>query len=146
MSCKTLLTKTTYDCTNILTKGKVQIDVTFLEISKDFDVALHHRLHMKHYMNGITGKTHRWIKGFLENRTQGAVNRSKYVGKIVKYSVPQDALLSPFILTLTMTLNLNSVDLFTFLLMILHIGRLASMSILDTEVDSSNPGSSMLFP
>ena len=27
-----------------------------------------------------------------------------------------------------------------------HIGRLARMSVLDTEVDSSNPGSSMLFP
>ena len=27
-----------------------------------------------------------------------------------------------------------------------HIGRLALMSVLDTEVDSSNPGSSMLFP
>ena len=27
-----------------------------------------------------------------------------------------------------------------------HIGRLARMSVLDTEVDVSNPGSSMLFP
>ena len=27
-----------------------------------------------------------------------------------------------------------------------HIGRLAIMSVLDTEVDGSNPGSSMLFP
>ena len=27
-----------------------------------------------------------------------------------------------------------------------HIGRLVRMSILDTEVDGSNPGSSMLFP
>ena len=26
-----------------------------------------------------------------------------------------------------------------------HIGRLARMSVLDTEVDGSNPGSSMLF-
>ena len=26
------------------------------------------------------------------------------------------------------------------------IGRLARMSVLDTEVDGSNPGSSMLFP
>ena len=29
---------------------------------------------------------------------------------------------------------------------IVHIGRLARMSVLDTEVDGSNPGSSMLFP
>ena len=27
-----------------------------------------------------------------------------------------------------------------------HIGRLAKMSVLDTEVDGSNPGSSMLCP
>ena len=27
-----------------------------------------------------------------------------------------------------------------------HIGRLVRMSVLDTEVDGSNPGSSMLFP
>ena len=27
-----------------------------------------------------------------------------------------------------------------------HIGRLARMLVLDTEVDGSNPGSSMLFP
>ena len=27
-----------------------------------------------------------------------------------------------------------------------HIGRLARMSVLDTEVDGSNPGSSTLFP
>ena len=27
-----------------------------------------------------------------------------------------------------------------------HIGRLARMSVWDTEVDGSNPGSSMLFP
>ena len=29
---------------------------------------------------------------------------------------------------------------------VLCIGRLARMSVLDTEVDGSNPGSSMLFP
>ena len=27
-----------------------------------------------------------------------------------------------------------------------NIGRLARMSVLDTKVDGSNPGSSMLFP
>ena len=28
----------------------------------------------------------------------------------------------------------------------IYIGRLARMSVLDTEVDGSNPGNSMLFP
>ena len=31
-------------------------------------------------------------------------------------------------------------------LLLEHIGRLARMSVLDTDVDGSNPGSSMLFP
>ena len=31
-------------------------------------------------------------------------------------------------------------------LLLEHIGRLARMSVLDTEVDGSNPGSSMLCP
>ena len=31
-------------------------------------------------------------------------------------------------------------------LLIMHIGQLVRMSVLDTEVDGSNPGSSMLFP
>ena len=34
----------------------------------------------------------------------------------------------------------------TYIIYSRHIGRLARMSVLDTEVDGSNPGSSMLFP
>ena len=42
---------------------------------------------------------------------------------------------------------LNSHNLYnTCQSLIEHIGRLARMSDLDTEVDGSNPGSSMLFP
>ena len=33
-----------------------------------------------------------------------------------------------------------------FCLVVEHIGRVARMSVLDTEVDGSNPGSSMLYP
>ena len=55
---------------NILDKGKGQIDVILLGLCQVFDDVPHHRLHMKLYIYGITGKTHRWTKDFLGNRTQ----------------------------------------------------------------------------
>ena len=73
MSCETQLIEATYDWTNIINKGKGQIDVIILNFSKAFDVVLHHRLLMKLYMYGITGKTHKWIKDFLGNRSQVVV-------------------------------------------------------------------------
>ena len=69
MPCETQLIEAAYDWTNILNKGKGQIDAILLDFSKTFDVP-HHRLLMKLYMYGITGKTHRWIKDFLGNITQ----------------------------------------------------------------------------
>ena len=89
MSCKTQLIEATYDWTNILNKGKGQIDVILLDFSKVFDVVPHHRLHMKLYIYDITGKTHRWIKHFLGNRTQEVVvNGSKYERGMVRLGVP----------------------------------------------------------
>ena len=43
MLCKTQLIQATYDWTNILSKGKGQIDVILLDFSKAFDVVPHHR-------------------------------------------------------------------------------------------------------
>ena len=73
MSCKTQLIKATYDWTNIINKGKGQIYVIFLDISKAFDVVPHHRLPMKLHMYGITAKTHGCIEDFIGNRTQEVV-------------------------------------------------------------------------
>ena len=70
MSCETQLIEATYDWTNILNKGNDQIDVIHLDFSKAFDVLPHHHLLMKHYMYGITGMMHTWIKDFLGIRTQ----------------------------------------------------------------------------
>ena len=61
MSCKTQLIEATYDWINILNKGNVQNDVILHDISKALDVVPHHRLLVKLYMYGITGKTNRWI-------------------------------------------------------------------------------------
>ena len=63
-----------YDWTNILYKGKGQIDVILPDFSKAFDVVPHHCLLMKLHMYGITGKTHGWIVDFLGNRTQEVVD------------------------------------------------------------------------
>ena len=97
-SCQTQLIDATYDWSNILNKGKDQIDVILIDFSKAFDVVPHHHLFMKHYMYGIAGKTHGWIKDFLGNRTQEVVvNGSRSQRGMVKSGVPQGTVLHPLI-------------------------------------------------
>ena len=84
------LMEAAYDWTNILNKAKGQIDVIRLDLSKDFHVVPQHRLPMKLCMHGITGKTRRWTKDYLENGTQEVViNGSKSERRMAKSGVPQ---------------------------------------------------------
>ena len=98
MPCKTQLIEATYDCTNILNKGKGQIDAILPGFSKAFDVVSHQRLPVKLYMYGITGKMHRCIKDFLRNRIQEVVvNGSKSECRMDKLGEPQVTVLGPLL-------------------------------------------------
>ena len=98
MSWKTQLVEATYDLTNILSKREGLIDVILLDFSKAFNVVPYHHLPIKLYMYGIAGKTHRWIKDFLGNRTQEVVvNGSKSERGMVKSSVPLGTALGPLL-------------------------------------------------
>ena len=66
--------------------------------SKAFDIVPHHRLFMKLDMNGITGKTHRWIKDFLGRRSHEVVVKwSKSECRIFLSGVPQGTVLGPLL-------------------------------------------------
>ena len=72
---------------------------------------------MKLYMYGITGKTHRWIKDFLGNRTQEVVvNGSKSERGMAKSGTPQVTVLGPLLCLIYMNDNesqiISSIHLF----------------------------------
>ena len=67
----------------------------------------HHRLPMKLYMYGITGKTHRWIEDFIGNRTQEVVvNGLRSERGMIKSGVPQGTVLG----TLLFLIYINDIE------------------------------------
>ena len=116
ISCETQLIEATYGWTNIKQmKGPDRCNPSWL--LQGFHVVPHHRLLMKPYMYFIAGKTHRWIKDLIENRTQEVVVYwSKSDRGMVQSGVPQGTVLGP-LLFLTY-INLKSPVLLTFSLMI----------------------------
>ncbi len=71
-SCETQLTGLIQDLTSTMDK-KMQTDMIVLDFAKAFDKVSHPRLMHKLQHYGITGRTHRWIEAFLNNRTQAVV-------------------------------------------------------------------------
>lgn len=94
-SCETQLLEFIDDVSKNL-ENSTQTDVLIMDFSKAFDKVSHNLLLHKLNHYGIQGKTNRWIKGFLSNRTQAVVlegETSDYIS--VKSGVPQGSVLGP---------------------------------------------------
>jgi hypothetical protein len=71
-SCATNLTIFLDTVTRIIDNGK-SADIFYLDFSKAFDKVPREQLLVKMQAKGITGKILRWIRSWLENRTQRVV-------------------------------------------------------------------------
>ena len=91
LSCETQLTEFVNDLVNNMQEKK-QSDVLVM----DFDKVSHARLLIKLQKYGITGKTHKWIQGFLANRKQTVVldGEMSYTADVIS-GVPQGSVLGP---------------------------------------------------
>ena len=69
-SCDTQLLLTVQDLLEKCDTANAQVDVAVLDFSKAFDKVPHTRLMSKLRILGIDGKVCRWIKAFLDDRTQ----------------------------------------------------------------------------
>ena len=56
--------------TSLVLDKRVRTDVLLIDFSKAFDTVPHNRLLHKFNYYGIGGKTHKWVKNFLINRSQ----------------------------------------------------------------------------
>ena len=72
VSCATNLLEFLEKATLAVDEGKA-MDVVFLDFAKAFDKVPRERLLKKLYAHGVRGKTLRWIKEWLSDRTQCVV-------------------------------------------------------------------------
>ena len=73
----------------------------FLDLQKAFDSVSHSILPEKVYAYGIRGPAHKWLKNYLDNRTQ-YVTMNGYSSTIstITYGVPQGSILGPLLFLL----------------------------------------------
>ena len=77
--------------------NKLQVDAAVLDFAKAFDKVAHQRLlHKLEYYHGVRGKLLKWLKSFLNNRTQQVVVEGQHSTPCsVTSGVPQGSVLGP---------------------------------------------------